>query len=87
MARESFRAFSPELEALAESWAKTVLTDKVWTDQGFFGSSESNPLKVACGTMVPLLQGVEPGENPVRERFSEFARRMEQELFGTDETS
>ncbi len=59
MARDSFRAFSPDLEAIAESWAKSAVTEQPWKDGGPFGNTESKPFSVSCGNLSGIAK---PGE-------------------------
>jgi hypothetical protein len=56
MPRESFRAFSPELETLAASWARNIVSSEAWKDEGFFGGSESNPFKVSSGELLAIAK-------------------------------
>jgi hypothetical protein len=59
MARGSFRAFSGDLETMADSWAKSAVTTEVWKDEGFFVNTESKPFRVSSGNVVGIGK---PGE-------------------------
>lgn len=59
MDRDSYRSFSPELEALAGGWSDLAMTAEQWQDLGPFGASESKPFRVSNGTLVGLAK---PGE-------------------------
>jgi hypothetical protein len=59
MARESFRAFSDELETTAATWAAAPTTNEAWVDSGERGGTESNPFKVTVGNLTGTAK---PGE-------------------------
>ena len=59
MARESFRAFSQDLEPIAGLWANSALTEQVWKDEGPFSNTESRPFRVSCGNLSGIAK---PGE-------------------------
>jgi hypothetical protein len=81
MPRESFRAFSPEVEALATSWAGTVLTAEAWKDEGFFGGSESNPFRVSLGALSGIAKpGKRKTDNICRAAHEKIASDLAFEL-------
>jgi hypothetical protein len=81
MPRESFRAFSPELETLAASWAGTPLTAEAWKDEGFLGGSESNPFKVSSGTLAGIAKpGRKKPDNICRAAHEKIASDLAFEL-------
>ena len=81
MPRESFRAFSPELETLAGAWAANASTADGWQDDGFFGGSESNPFKVSVGNLSGIAKpGRKKTDNICRAAHEKIASDLAFEL-------
>jgi hypothetical protein len=81
MPRESFRAFSSELETLAGSWAQNTFTVDAWKDGGFFASSESNPFQVSVGELSGIAKpGRKKTDNICRAAHEKIASDLAFEL-------
>jgi hypothetical protein len=81
MARESFRAFSADLETMANSWAKSAVTTEVWKDLGFFGNTESKPFRVSSGNVLGIGKpGAKKADNVCRAAHEKVASDLAFEL-------
>ncbi|SRR6266700_1723668 len=52
-----------------------------------YDRNNKSMLTALSHSSVPLLKDAEPGHNPVRERFLEFGRNLEKEIFGAGKSS
>jgi hypothetical protein len=72
MPRESFRAFSPEVETLAQAWSENTRTADPWKHEGYF-LGESVAVKMSSGS---LLGVVKPG----RKKFDKICRAAHEKI-------
>ena len=72
MPRESFRAFSPEVEALAQAWSANAVTAEQWKHEGYF-LGESVAVKVSLGALMGVIK-------PGRKKFDRICRAAHERI-------